>query len=376
MEQIEKTEAELQASIALTMCEGIGPVTAKKLIAHCGSASGVFREKADTLGKIPEIPAKLSAIIKEKAPLKRAEREMTFIQRRGVRTHIYWEADYPERLRACSDGPVLLYSRGKLEIDPERTIAVIGTRKITPYGKDICRSLLEGLKESGVQVVSGLAYGVDIQAHREALKVGLPTVGVLAHGTDRIYPTLHLDEAEAMKENGGLITEFPSGTNPDRENFPKRNRIIAGLTDASVIVESGEKGGAMITASLADSYDRDVFTFPGKTTDERSRGCNKLIKQHRAALIETAEDLLGSMNWVGKGNGPDTGQGTFQATLFPDLTPEERSITEAIREHEKIRVDELCAKTGMKVDQAMPTLLDLELRGIVKALPGKVYALE
>ena len=287
----------LMYQIGLTLIPGIGDVLGKKLITHCGSAEAVFREPRQHLKKIPRIGELLAQTVGNSDILLRAEKEVTFVDRYNISTLYFQDAGYPYRLKHCIDGPVLLFYKGTAEVNPLHAIGIVGTRSATNYGKTVTHEIVAGLVPQQVLIVSGLAFGIDSCAHRAALDVGLGTIGVLGHGLDTVYPWLHRSLAEKMVSGGGLMTEFLSGTRPDRSNFPRRNRIIAGLCDAIVVVEAGRKGGALITADIANSYNRDVFAVPGRVKDPYSFGTNYLIRTNRAALIQNAEDIEYLMGW-------------------------------------------------------------------------------
>ncbi|MEO6304056.1 MAG: DNA-processing protein DprA, partial [Bacteroidia bacterium] len=289
---------ELPFQIGLTLIEGIGDVNAKSLLAYCGSASEVFKQKQAHLLKIPGIgSAWANSIVNSKNVLKRAEEEIEFIHKYKITPLFFTDEVYPSRLKYCSDSPVLMYYKGNANLNHEKIISVVGTRKPSEYGKEKTMEFISELKDTGALILSGLAYGVDVLSHKTALENGLQTVGVVAHGLDRIYPQLHDKIAKKMIGQGGILTDFMSGTNPDAVNFPKRNRIVAGLCDALVVIESKRGGGSLITATIANSYNKDVFAFPGRAGDVLAEGCNGLIKQNRAVLIENAADLLYAMQW-------------------------------------------------------------------------------
>ncbi|MBN3036520.1 MAG: DNA-processing protein DprA [Bacteroidales bacterium] len=354
--------------IAITLIPGIGDINGKKLISYCGGVEAVFRESKANLLRIPGIGDTLVRSIMEKEVLMRAEEELKFIEKHGIRTLFFLESGYPERLKHCIDGPVMLYAKGGGDLNSSRVISIVGTRKVTEYGREVCRKLAEGLSPLNAMVVSGLAYGVDTCAHRAALENGLPTVGVLAHGLDRIYPSTNRSLAERMLEKGGLVTEFISRTIPDRENFPKRNRVIAGLSDAVVVVESAGKGGALITADIANSYDRDVFAVPGRWSDPFSEGCNFLVRTNRAALIQSAGDVITLMGWD-DARRPSSGQ-----TILPlDLSEDEKALIEVFKMHPEASLDFLKLNAGLTSMKAAVALLNLEFSGLVKCLPGNRY---
>lgn len=286
-------------TIALTMVNGVGGVLSRQLLQALGDARAVFQEKKQLLERIPGIGSVLAAEITNPEVLRRAEQEVRFIDDAGITVLVCGDEAYPFRLRECPDAPLVLYYKGKGNLNARHAVSVVGTRHATRYGQEMTAALLDDLAAlyPDTLIVSGLAYGIDIAAHRQALAGGLPTVGVLAHGLDRIYPPAHRQTAIAMLEQGGLLTDFPSGTNPDRPNFLKRNRIIAGLTEATLVIESAEKGGSLVTAGLALSYGRDVFACPGRIGDLYSAGCNQLIRRQSAALITSARDLVDALGW-------------------------------------------------------------------------------
>ena len=358
--------------IAITSIPNIGDVTAKKLIAYCGSSEQVFKEKKGVLEKIPGIgPVNANKIIQHKTEaLVIAEEELKFIRKNEIVPLFYLNDNYPKRLLHCEDGPVLLYAKGNVEYNNPKVISVVGTRKATDYGKDFCEQLIKDLAPHNPLIISGLAYGVDVCAHKSAIKNNLPTVGVLAHGLDRLYPVQHKSVASQMLERGGLLSDFKSGTKPDRENFPKRNRIVAGMSDLTVVVESSKKGGSLITACLANDYNRDVFALPGRVGDSQSEGCNNLIRSHKAALIQSAKDIEYVMGWESSKKAV-----TNQTQLFVELTPNQKTITALLSKQDKIGIDELSLLAKMPMSKTTALLLELEFEGLVKTLPGKLYKL-
>jgi DNA processing protein len=355
--------------IAITMLPGVGDILAKNLIAYCGSAEAVFKEKKQILAKIPGIGHTTAAKIASAKPLQRAEEELEFVQRKNIQLLFYLDEGFPKRLKHCSDSPILLYYKGEGALNPQRALAVVGTRNATAHGKALTQSLVAELKTYQATIISGLAYGIDITAHKEAVDQSMSTIGVLAHGLDRIYPSLHAKIADQMLEQGGLLTEFPSGTKPDRENFPKRNRIIAGMSDATIVVEAAIKGGALITAEIAHGYNRDVFAVPGRPDDVFSAGCNKLIYLNKAAILRSAKDFEFYMNWEHE----EKAAKQTQTKLFIELDEEEEPIAEVLRSNGKTQIDDLCQQAGIPVSRAVQLLFNLELKGAVRAHPGKVY---
>lgn len=355
------------------MIPGIGNVIARNLVAYVGSTEGVFREKEKNLIKIPlvgEINAQ--KIIKQNV-LDRAKREVDFIRKNRIKTFFYLDDNYPQRLKNCNDAPIMLFYKGNANLNEDKIISVVGTRNATGYGKEICEELIQGFAQRNypLLVVSGLAYGIDIHAHKACLKYNIPTVGVFAHGLDDIYPALHAPVAAKMIENGGLLSDFTSETQIDRQNFLRRNRIIAGLADAVIVVESAEKGGALVTADIANSYNRDVFAYPGRNTDPYSKGCNNLIKQNKAVLIENQADIEKAMSWDVASLKPKS----VQTSLFVELTPDEQKLVDLLKPGERF-VDELSAETQLPMSRVSALLLGLEFKALVVSLPGKMYRLK
>lgn len=357
--------------IALTMVKGIGDITMKSLISYCGSAEQVFKAKKSQLEKIPGIGSVTASSILRHSSFERAEKELLFIEKYKIEPLFITDQNYPKRLRNCFDAPTLLYYKGKADLNNQKVVAIVGTRNATSRGKAFCDQLMEGLQQHGVLVSSGLAYGIDIAAHKAALNQKMATVGVLGHGLDRIYPALHRSIAEKMLSEGGLLTEFPSETNPDSSNFPKRNRIIAGMADVVIVVEAARKGGALITAEIANSYNRDVFAVPGRIDDEFSDGCNFLIKTNRAQLLTRVEDIEYIMGWMDDKLGKQKKAPQF---LF-DLSPDDQNIVDLIRELGSMAIDDLQVKLNMSQSKLAMLLLNLEMQSILVALPGKVYRL-
>jgi DNA processing protein len=357
--------------IGLTLVPGIGDVLGKKLISYCGTPESIFREPKKMLIKIPRISDKLITAIGNKDLLKRAEKEILFIEKYRIKPLYFQDKDYPSRLRNCLDSPIMLYFKGNADINASKVIGIVGTRSATDYGKEVCNRIISELCNHQVMIVSGLAYGIDSCAHRAAIAEGLDTIGVLGHGLDRIYPAQNKGLAEKMIHHGGLLTDFISETKPDRENFPQRNRIIAGLCDAIVVVEAAKKGGALITADIANSYNRDVFAVPGKIGDLYSEGSNLLIKINKAALIESGEDIRYMMGWDIK----ESGKTFQQRKLFIELTPEEERVVNILSEKGETGIDDLTFTSQLTMSKCSAALLNLEFEGIVKSLPGKIYSL-
>lgn len=358
--------------IALTKIKGIGPKTSRTLLAYCGSVEEIFRSSKKQLLQIPGIGNTIADTIHAKKYLKEAQDELDFIQKHSIQ--LLWIEDdtYPKRLRNCEDAPILLYYKGTAALNHQRTISIVGTRNATSYGKKIVEDFIKDLKELDVQVISGLAYGIDIQAHRHALKNSIETIGVLGHGLDRIYPSSHREIACKMLEHGGLLTEFASETNPDRSNFPMRNRIIAGLSDVTIVVEAAQKGGALITAEIANSYNRDVCAFPGGIDQEYSAGCNYLIKTNRAHLIRNASDLCYLMNWEAKDENTSNKQ---LKLLTDDLSKDEVKVVNYIKDQQQASIDDISLHCDWPQSKLAIILLEMEMKGLLLSLPGKIYRL-
>jgi DNA processing protein len=374
MDNIENSEDTLLYKIAISLVPGIGCVTAKSLIAYCGSSAQVFREKEKILRTIPGIGTVLAKNILQSQVMTRAAKEVDFVRKNGIDAHFYLDESYPQRLKSCVDAPILLYSKGKPNLNMHKVISMVGTRNATEYGRDLVDKFVLSLAERGyqVQIVSGLAYGIDIQAHRAALRNNLSTVCVLAHGLETIYPSLHRNIAQEMCEkNGGMVSDFISYSAIDRKNFLRRNRIIAGLADAVIVVESAKKGGALLTAELAVSYNRDLFAFPGRVGETYTEGCHYLIKSNRAGLIENVGDLEYCMNWQPGSGTPDG----YQPRLFNELSGEEQQVVDLLQSEGEATMDLICLHTGMPMNRVSPLLLALEFSGVVKCLPGKVFKL-
>lgn len=359
--------------IALTLLPSIGDILAKTLVSYCGGVEGVFNASFAKLKKAPGVGDKRAREILDQTVLLRAEEELKFVKKHKINLYFYLDDAYPRRLKQCFDNPVLLYGKGDFDLNTQRVISIVGTRNATDYGKQVTDELVEVLAPFGPIIVSGLAYGIDIQAHRAALKHGLPTIGVLAHGLDRIYPAHHRTTAEKMLGQGGLLTEFQSQSNADRENFPKRNRIVAGLADATIVVETKTKGGSMITAELANGYNRDVFAVPGHITATFSQGCNYLIRTNRAQLLDSPLELVAALGWELPGQQKTTK--AIQPQMFVNLEPAEQQLVDVLQQSGELTIDDLLSKINAPASKVATTLLTLELKGIVRTLPGKIYRL-
>ncbi|MFW5886239.1 MAG: DNA-processing protein DprA [Bacteroidota bacterium] len=362
-------EDELIYKIGIGLIQGIGSINAKKLIAYTGGIEAVFKEKKEHLMKIPGIGKQLVQEIKSKKVLEKAHKEVEYVLKNHIKVYFYTDPGYPGRLKNCPDGPVIFYFEGNVDLDHSKSLGIVGTRSATFYGRENTFKIVKELKdrEHDALIVSGLAYGIDAFAHKAALDNGLKTIAVLGHGLNTIYPSQHRSLAEKIKDQGGLVTEFSSTITPDRGNFVRRNRVIAGLSDAIVVVESAVTGGALITAEIANSYNRDVFAFPGKIKDKYSVGCNKLIKANKAALIEGVDDIEYLLGWDQKTAVPR------QTELFIELSDEESLVLTMLKEKGGLSIDLLMAKASLPMSKISPILLNLELSGLVKSLPGKIY---
>ncbi|MEP6614446.1 MAG: DNA-processing protein DprA [Mucilaginibacter sp.] len=359
--------------VALTFVKNIGPTLAKSLTAHFGGAEQIFNAPKGKLLKVPGIGEKTVSQLDFGVALKKAEHELKFIEKNGIEVIFYTDSRYPKRLKNCNDSPVLLYAKGKADLNMQHVVSIVGTRNATEYGKQLCRQLIEELQQHNILVVSGLALGIDVAIHKECLKQNVPTVGVVGHGLDRMYPSQNRATADKMLENGGLLSEYPSGTIPDRENFPQRNRIVAGMADATIVVEAGIKGGALITAEIANSYNRDVFAFPGRLGDEYSEGCNFLIRNNKAQLLTCAADLAFSLGWEKE----ETTKSPVEQFILPfDLTQDESLIITLLRENKTpLAIDDLSIKAKMTTSKLAMNLLNMEMQGYIRGLPGKMYCL-
>lgn len=363
--------------IALTQIKGVGDIIARNLLQAVGDEEAIFKSSRKSLLSIQGISTRLVDEILNPEVLKKAEQELLFVDKNNISTYFVNEDTYPHRLRECSDAPVLFYFRGNIDFNVEKIISIVGTRNATNYGINFCDTFLEIISSKYPQalIVSGLAYGIDINAHRAALKYKLPTVGVLAHGLDIIYPYAHRHTAKEMLDNGGVLSEFKSKTEPDRYNFVRRNRIVAGMADAVIVVESDDKGGSLITAEIANSYCKDVFAVPGKTTDRYSRGCNKLIATHKADLFQSTEYFLHQMGWDENPASKNKKQNAVQAQLFSELTQEEQYIVDKLGTNNSLHIDQLAKEVQIPSYQLFSVLLEMEMKGIIKNTPGNMYSL-
>lgn len=359
-----------QEKLALSLVDGVGPVIARQLVAYIGSVPDIFKARKKDLLAIPGIGEKtVHALLHHKEIFTRAEQELNFIDKHQVQFLFFTDKRYPFRLKAHEDTPIALYYKGAADLDHHRMIGVIGTRSPTEAGKLLCEKLIEELFDYQTIIVSGLAYGIDITAHRKCLELGIPTIGVMGNGLDKLYPSDHLSTSKKMIEQGGILTQFTTRTKPDRENFPMRNKVVAGIVDAVVVVESGAEGGSMITAEYGNLYNKDVFAFPGRTSDPQSAGCNLLIKKHKASLIENAQDLAQFMNWE------KSGSQSIQRSLFVHLNDQEQHVVSLLKQQEYLSIDRMYQEIKMSPSEIAGLLLELEFKGVIKALPGKKYML-
>ncbi|HCR54615.1 MAG TPA: DNA-protecting protein DprA [Cytophagales bacterium] len=361
------------ALLALHFVPGIGDFLVRQLVSYCGSAEDVFKLPKSKLIKIPGVGASTISTLKSSNPFLDAEHEIKKAEKADTRILFYLDADYPQRLKQFDDSPTLLYVKGSVNLNASKTVGIVGTRQATSYGKEMVEKLITELVPHQPLIISGLAYGIDIQAHKLALQKNLSTLGVMGSGMDVIYPSVHKDTAMKMLEHGGLVTENPFGTKPDAHNFPARNRIIAGLSDALIVVEAAEKGGALITAEIANNYNKDVFAIPGAVGQTYSAGCNKLIKVNKAHLLTGIKDIEYIMNW--NPSEPITTQGVSQLDLNL-FDPDELVVINMLREKKNAMViDELSRKTSLSPSVLASLLLNLEFKNIVRSLPGKLYKL-
>jgi len=362
---------ELLYTLALQKATKIGDITAKKLIQHCGSPEAIFKEKESVLQSINGIGSFISNSIKNSTLLTAAEKELNYLHKNDIKHWYFQEDDYPERLKNCIDGPILLFHSGSINLKKQKIISIVGTRNITNYGKHLCEKLVEDLSILNPVIVSGFAYGTDITAHKAAINNNLQTIGCLAHGLNQIYPKTHKKHMHQVEENGGFVTEFWSTSNPDRENFVKRNRIIAGLSEATLVIESAEKGGSLITADIANSYNREVYALPGRPGDKLSVGCNNLIKLQKAQLVTSAADIIYMLNWQTE----NTKKKAIQPQLFIQLNETEETIVNFLKGKNKVDLDTISVSCQLPIYSISSSLLNLELKGLIRPHPGKNFEL-
>ncbi|WP_437396003.1 DNA-processing protein DprA [Flagellimonas lutimaris] len=364
------TEPEIIAALRLQSIPNIGDVTAKKLIAHCGSPKAVFEDKPHHLFKIDGIGKMTLKGLHDSIHLEEAQKEFEFLTKEDIVTSYFMDDDYPIRLKHCVDGPILLFQRGNIDLKHQKVISVVGTRNITNYGASFCNQFIEEIAPLNPVIVSGLAYGVDIAVQKAAMDQGLQTIACMAHGLNQIYPKVHSKYKSKIEANGGFMTEFWSNSRPNRENFLKRNRIIAGLSEATVVIESAEKGGSLVTADLAYGYHREVFAVPGRATDKWSKGCNDLIKYQKAHLFTSAAELIYLLGWE---IGEEERKKTVQKQLFIELDETEQSIYSYLQLNGKQMLDTVALECNLPIFKVSSTLLNMEMKGVIRPLPGKMF---
>ncbi len=355
--------------LALQKVKNIGDISAKKLLKHFGSAKAVFEAAKRNAIDVMDVGVVMISSLKKFDDWQKVETELKYIEQNNIQAISIFDESYPYKLQHAPDGPILFFYKGQDVLNQSKIISIVGTRNITSYGKRMVAEIIEDLADYKPVIISGLAYGVDVEAHLNALKNDLPTVGVLGHGFQRIYPAIHRKVADRMLDQGGLLTEFWHTDTVDRNNFLKRNRIVAGLSEATIIIESGAKGGSLVTADIANSYNRDVFAVPGRAADIFSQGCNNLIKQNKAALLTQAQDIIDMLGWelmpaVTKNR---------QLNLFVDLTGEEQKIFDLLQDKGKMALDDIALDLQMPVSKTAQVLLNMELKNIITGLPGKFF---
>ena len=365
---ISMTDQDLFHLLALQQVEGVGDIVAKKLITHCGNAVEVFKTKSSQLASIDGIGSVLLKNLKDKTVFEKAEQELKFIKSNEIDVAYFQDENYPDRLKHCIDGPVLLFTSGNIDLKNKKIISIVGTRKITSYGMEFCRKLIEDLAPLDPVIVSGFAYGVDIFAHQLAMEHDLQTIGVVAHGLNQIYPKDHKKYVAKVEKNGGFMTEFWSTSNPEKENFVRRNRIVAGMTEATIVIESADRGGSLITANIANDYNRDVFAVPGRTTDKYSQGCNNLIKTQKANLLTSAADLVYILNWDIESKAKPV-----QKQLFVVLENDEQKVYDYLLKNGKELLDIIALRCDFPIYKISGMLLNMELKGVIRPLPGKLF---
>ncbi len=362
-------DEKLLAILQLQKATGVGDILAKRLIAAVGDVQQIFKEKKASLQKINGIGSHVLKHLFDKKLQLAAEKEIAYIKKNNVKCTYFLEDAYPQNLIHCIDGPILLFQDGNIDMSNQRIISIVGTRNMTSYGRDFCNQFIEEIAQYNPIIVSGFAYGVDICAHKVAVKNNLQTIAVLAHGFDQIYPKIHKKYIHQVNENGGFFTEFWHDENPLRENFLKRNRIVAGISKATIIIESAQKGGSLVTSDIANSYNRDVFSLPGRITDLYSKGCNNLIKNNQAHLLTAAKDVAQMLNW----DIEPTSKEPVQQTLFVNLTKDEQKIHDYLYQKGKQVLDVIALDCAIPTYTLAPLLLQMELKGVIKPLPGKLF---
>jgi DNA processing protein len=362
--------SELYYRLALSQVSGIGPIRYKKLLTHFETAEQVFKQRPKTLKKCGIISDSMAETILQFTGFPVVEAELKYAQQNGIQIHCFDDESYPNRLKNCLDSPPILFQKGPANLNHHRMVSVIGTRSFTDYGRKMCEELIEKLKPFNVQVVSGLAYGIDIIAHKNCLKHQIPTIGVVAHGLKTVYPAAHSGIAREMLEEGALLSEYFSSAKLEKGNFPSRNRIVAGMSDATIVVETDVRGGSMITAEIAYSYNRDVFCFPGRSIDMKSAGCNFLIRKLKAQMITNANDLAQEMTWK-----QTTVHKATQRELFIEMSDDEKKMVAILREKQPIAIDELLHALKLHSSQMAAAMLSLEMQHIIQVMPGKIIKL-
>ena len=370
-------ENEKICTLALMHTPGIGGVTIRQLISYCGGASKVFSSDYKKLIKTPGVGDKVARSILKGDALSFAEKEFDDCEKSGTQLHFSSDATYPNRLKSLYDAPVILYSRGNFDFNVHRSVGIVGTRQVTEYGKSVTETIIKELAPFKALIVSGLAYGVDITAHRACLKNDLPTIGVMASGLNVIYPAVHQRTAKDMQENGGIVTENALATKPDFMRFPARNRIIAGLSDVTIVVESAKKGGSLITVEFAQNYHREVFAVPGSLGSLQSEGCNQLIRDHKASIFTSVQDMADAIGWGAKN---EQDKLTFSAVdnsqmSFEGFTQDEGEVLAMLRQNGTMLIDDLSWQSGMHLNKLATLLLSLEFQGMIRSMPGKKYGL-
>lgn len=358
----------LQLQTAVGLLNGVGPVRGRELITQLSSLEELFFDTPKNLAIKTSYPEVFFQQMNRKEALDSAEKAVEFHAQKGITSIFYSDPAFPHRLSECPDAPMQLYIKGDISLNDPHFISVVGTRAATKYGREVCEQLVRSLVDKNIVVVSGLAYGIDAWTHHYCIEYGVPTIAVLGHGLDRIYPARHKQLAGSILEQGALLTEFIPGTNPDRENFPKRNRIVAGLCDATIVVESKSKGGSLITAELANDYNRDVFAVPGSIYAETSVGCNELIQNNQAILLNEPTSLPTIMGWESTRKKP-----VVQRKVFTHLSELQQRIVCVIQQYSEIQIDLLSIKAGLSVSKLNAELFELEIEGVVRGMPGNKY---
>ncbi|PKH66794.1 DNA-protecting protein DprA [Flavobacterium sp. ALD4] len=362
------TEQDLFYLLALQRVEGVGDIMAKKLLTHCGSAEAVFKTKTTQLAAIDGVGSWTLKNLKDKSVFDKANAELEYIKFNDINAVYFQDEKYPDRLKHCIDGPLLLFTSGNIDLKNRKIISIVGTRHITSYATEFCRKLIEDLAPLDPIIVSGFAYGVDIVAHQLAMEHNLQTIGVVAHGLNQIYPKIHKKYVAKVEENGGFMTEFWSTSNPDKENFVRRNRIVAGMSEATIVIESADRGGSLITANMANDYNRDVFAVPGRVTDKYSQGCNNLIKTQKANVLTSAADLVYILNWDIQKESK-----SVQKQLFVTLEDDEQKVYDYLLKTGKELMDIIALRCDFPIYKISGMLLNMELKGVVRPLPGKLF---